>query len=349
MKRVKIRISSVEITHTISKLFRVIGVKKNIYKPVVDGLVETSLRGVDSHGIRLAPHYIRATLVGRINPKPKIKFKKTSPTTIIVDADHTYGITSGVIAMNKAIQMASRSGVGISVVKNSSHFGAAGIFGLMAAKKNMIGRAMTPVEDLVFPYGGKEAFLGTNAYCYAAPMQGEDPFILDMATTTISFNKLRMHQRDGRPLENGWAVDKNGEYTTDPNKAVALTHFGSYKGYGVALEPEIFASLLAGMPFGPYITHMFPLTEKKRNLSHFFEAIDIKRFVPVAIFKKRLKQMVDELRAIPPAEGFDRVRVPGDPEKELYAIRIKKGIPLTREVVEDFRNVAKEIGVKINL
>lgn len=331
------------------RLFRGIKVKKSIYAPVIQGLLETSLRGVDSHGIRLAPHYIRATLIGRINARPRFRFKKTSPTTTILDADHTYGITAGVVAMNKAIQIATKSGVGIVVVKNSSHFGAAGIYGLMAARKNMIGRVMTPVEDLVVPFGGARPFLGTNAYCYAAPMKGETPLMLDMATTTISFNMLKMHQRERKPLRGNCAVDKNGQYTTDPNQAVALTHFGSYKGYGLALEPEIFGSLLASMPFGPHITHMFPLTQEKRNLGQFFEAIDIKRFVPVTTFKKRLKQMADEIRAIPPAKNFDKVRIPGDPEKEIYAVRMKEGIPLTQEVIEDFRNVAKEIGVTISL
>lgn len=338
-----------KIKKIIITFFQKIKVNKNIYLQVVDGLIETSLRGVDSHGIRLIPHYIRATIIGRINPNPKFKFKKTSQTTILMDADHTYGITAGVIAMIKAIKMAKKSGVGIVVVKNSSHFGAAGIYTLLAARNNMIGRAMTPVENLVVPYGGKETFLGTNAYSYATPMQGEDPFILDMATTNISKNRLMMHQRTGQKLEPGFAVDKEGQYVTDPNRAFALMHFGGYKGYGVALEPEIFGSLMAGMPFGPHITHMFPLTKEKRNLSHYFEAIDIKRFVPVATFKRRLKEMANELRAIPPAAGFDKVRVAGDPEKEMYARRMRKGIPLTKEIIEDFRSLAREIGITINI
>lgn len=329
--------------------FKKIRVRKDVYKSVIAGLIETSLRGVDSHGIRLAPHYIRATLIGRINPKPRFKYKKTSATTILMDADNTYGITAGVMAMNRAIEMARKSGVGIVVVKKSSHFGAASIYALMAARKNMIARVMTPVEDLVVPYGGKKPYLGTNAYCYAVPMKGEDPFILDMATTYINKNRLMMYQKLNKPLEHGWAVDKNGQYTTDPNKAFALTHFGSYKGYGIALEPEIFSSLLSGMPFGPHITHMYPLTKKKRNLSHFFEAIDIKRFQPLETFKKRMQQMAREIRAIPPAVGFARVMVPGDPEKIIYKKRIKEGIPVTQEIIEDYMIVAKEIGVKITL
>ena len=333
----------------IEHFFTKIRVSKRIYQDVIDGLIETSLRGVDSHGIRLVPHYIRATLLGRINKNPKIKFNKTSFSVCNMDADHTYGISAGVIAMKKAISLAEKTGVGMVAVKNSSHFGAAGIYGLMAARKNMIGVAMTHVEDLVVPYGGTKPFLGTNAFCFAAPMDKEEPLCLDMATTMISFNKLRMYRRENKPLESGSAVDKAGNYTTDPHDAVALTHFGSYKGYGVALMIEVLCSLLTGGPYGPYITHMFPLSEKKRNLSHFFMAIDIKKFHPVIVFKKRMRQMAEEIRCQKPAQGFGAVMVAGDPEKNTYKERIKNGIPITDEMREDFNSLAKELNLQINI
>lgn len=342
-------VNKTQVTNILKQLFKRIKVKEEIYTPVIDGLIETSLRGVDSHGIRLAPHYIRATLLGRINPKPKIKFKKTSPATILMDADHTYGITAGVVAMNKAMQMAKKSGVGIVVVKNSSHFGAAGIYGLMAARKNMIGMAMTHVEDVVVPYSGTKPFLGTNAICFAVPMVGEDPFILDMATTQLSLNKLRMFQRENKSLEVGWAVDKKGKFTTDPQRVFALTHFGSYKGYGIALMVEILCSLLSGMPFGPFITHMFPLNEKKRHLGHFLLAIDISKFQPVKEFMRRMKEMANLIRRIKPSSGFLEVRLAGDRSKREYKKRLKVGIPLKKEIVEDFQSVANEVGIKIVL
>ena len=338
-----------QIKNILIRLFKEIRVKKEIYTPVVEGLIETSLRGVDSHGIRLVPHYLRATLTGRINPEPKFKFKKTAASTMIMNADHTYGITAGVIAMEKAIGMAKKSGVGIVVAKNSSHFGAAGIFGLMAAKKNMIGMAMTHVEDVVVPYAGTKPFLGTNAICFAVPMEGEDPFILDMATTQLSLNKLKMFQHENKSLELGWAVDRRGKFTTDPKRVFALTHFGSYKGYGIALLVEILCSLLSGMPFGPFITHMFPLSKEKRRLGHFLMAIDISKFQPVKEFMRRMKEMANLLRKIQPALGFPNVRLAGDHSKREYKKRIKEGIPLTLEIIEDFKNIAKEVGVKINI
>lgn len=336
-----------QIENILFQIFEKIKVKKNIYKPVVDGLIETSLRGIDSHGIRLVPHYIKATLLGRINPNPKFKFNKTSLTTMIMDADHTYGITASVKAMENTIEMAKKNGTGITVVKNSSHFGAAGIYGHMAAKKNMVGYAFTNVDSLVVPYGGKERFLGTNAFCFCAPMEKEEPFCLDMATTTISWNKLMMYRKLNKNLERGWAVDKNGNETVDPHKAIALTHFGNYKGYGIALMVEMMTSLMSGMPYGPNIPHMFPVNNKKRYLSHFFMAIDIKRFQSISVYKKRMKQLAVDLRKISSTDDFDNVMIAGDPEKKIFRERVEKGIPLTKEVHDAFNDLVKDLNLNI--
>lgn len=342
----KTRISEKEIRNIIRVLLKKAKINPERHGDIIDKLVETSLRGVDSHGIRLLPHYIRATLKGRINFHPKFKFKRLTPSVIVLDADHTFGITASVLAMNKAIEVANKNGVGVVSVKNSSHFGAAGIYGLMAAKKNMIGIAMTNVEDLVVPYGGTKKFLGTNAFCFAAPMKDETPIILDMATTNISLNKLRMYQKENKKLEDErWAVDRSGRYTDNTNDFFALTHFGGYKGYGLALMIEILCSILTGGPYGPHITHMFPLNSNKRNLSHFFMAIDIKKFQPVGLFKKRMKEMVKSIRDQTPAPGFKNVMVAGDPEKEIYKERLMAGIPLTKEIIEDYNNLAQELGI----
>lgn len=342
-------IETKKIRNIIIKLFDTINVKKNIYLPVVNGLIETSLRGVDSHGIRLIPHYIKAALIGRINPNPKFQIKRTSPTTMILDADNTFGITASVKAMEYAIKLAKKNGTGIAVVKNSSHFGAAGIYGLMAARKNMIGYAFTNVDSLVVPFGGNKRFLGTNAFCFSAPIEGEEPFCLDMATTTISWNKLMMCRKQNKTLEQGWAVDKDGNQTTDPHQAMALTHFGNYKGYGIALMIEMMTSLLSGMPYGPNIPHMFPVNKNKRYLSHFFMAIDIKRFQSILVYKRRMKQLVHDLREVSSAESLENVMIAGDPEKKIYQERSKNGIPLTQEISDGFNDLLKELNLKISL
>lgn len=323
--------------------FHAVGVRKDIYESVVDGLIETSLRGVDSHGIRLMPHYIGGVKNGRINKNPNIIKKKTALSTAIVDADHTFGIAAGTLAMREAIKLAKKTGISSVSVKNSTHFGAAAIYSLLAARNDMIGLSFTHTDSLVLPFGGKKSYLGTNPICFAAPCEGEEPFCLDMATSQIPWNKLLVYRNTKQKLEPGWGADEKGIVTQDPNRAVALLPLGGYKGYGLALMIEILSSLLTGMPFGAHIKSMYPLDGEKRNLGHFFIAINIARFEDIATFKKRLASLVKELRAILPSKGFSRVLVAGDVEKETYAIRKKHGIPLSQLQKEEFIRMAAQL------
>jgi ureidoglycolate dehydrogenase (NAD+) len=327
------------VRKTMRTAFKKIGIKNIIYDPLIDGLIETSLRGVDSHGIRLFPHYFKAVLSGRININPNILVQNTSLTTATVDADNTFGITASVIAMNYAIKIAKKYGTSVVVVKNSSHFGAAGIYGLMAANKNMISYSFTNVDSMVVPYAGKFKFLGTNAFCFTAPMEGETPFCLDMATSEISWNKLMMYQKQNKLLPAGCGYDKYGNNTIDPHKTIALTHFGGYKGYGIALMIEMMTSLLSGMPFGQNIPHMFPVDRNKRHLSHFFMVIDIKRFQPIKKYKKQMKNLADSLRNVPSLSISNGVKIAGDIEKNIFKNRIFSGIPLTDEIIQGFEEI----------
>jgi len=319
----------------------------HLSEPVVNGLIETSLRGVDSHGIRLLPHYIKAALSGRINLDPRLAFKDLSITMASLDADHTFGITAATLAMNKAISMASQFGIGCTTVFNSTHFGAAAIFALMAARQDMLGLSFTNTDALVLPYGGKKPFLGTNPFCFAAPCEGEDPFCLDMSTSVITWNKLQLFRAIHKQLEPGWAADQVGKMCTDPHVAQALLPIGSYKGYNLGLVVEVLCSLLTNMPYGPHISRMFPLNGEKRQLGHFLMAIDVSKFQEISLFKQRMKQLLDELRSMAPAEGFDGVRVANDPEKEACLQRSVRGIPVSQEELKNFRELAQSLEIDV--
>lgn len=324
-----------------------VGVTKCFSQSVIDGLIETSLRGVDSHGVRLIPHYVRAVLIGRIKKNPIFSFQQTAPAIGILDADHGFGLAAGCRAMDEAVVLARDSGVGAVAVKNSSHFGAAAIYGLRAARKNMIGMAFTDVDSLVFPYGGKKMYFGTNPVCFTAPMTGEEPFCLDMATTRVPLNKILAYRVAKTSLEPGWGADVDGVPTTDPDRAVAPIAIGDYKGYGLAMMIAILSSLLAGAPYGNNISAMFPLDSKRRNLGHFFLAINIGKFRSVSQFKNDLRQMADALRSIPPVDSSRPVMVPGDPEKKQFAIRSQKGIPMPIHDIEAFKILGKELSVDV--
>jgi len=321
------------------------GVSAKLAKEVVHSLTATSLRGVDSHGIRLIPHYVEVVRLGRVNKKPAMKFKKTGGSTGNVDADHGFGINAGLLAMRKAIAMAKKSGIAAVSVGKSTHFSAAGIYALEAANHDMVGLAFTHSDALIVPHGGTAPVVGTNPIAFAVPCAGESPVILDMATSQISWNKLLMHRDEKKQLQSQWAVDREGVETFDPFSAIGLLPMGGYKGYGLALMVEIFSSLLTGMPFGADISKMFPATSSRRNLGHFFIAIDIKKFQPVKKFKERLKREIDRIRAQKPARGTSAVLVPGDPEKKMFEERSEQGIPLPTALYEKFIALAKEYKV----
>lgn len=323
-------------------------VRTDVAKDVSAALVSTSLRGVDSHGIRLLPHYIAGVKGGRINPRPKYQFRKTSASTGLLDADHTFGHAAGMEAAKRAVRLAKAAGSGHVAVYNSTHFGAAACYTLEIARHDMIGLSFTNTDALVKTYAGKRPFLGNNPISFAAPMAGEDPFCLDMATSVVTFNKIRQLREEGLPAPSGVGADREGVETADPDKITMLLPIGGYKGYGLSAVIEILCGLLTGMPYGPHIPKMFeaPMSQR-RFLGQFIIAMRIDCFQDKAVFKRRLKELADELRSEPSMDRDMPVQVAGDPEKKEAALRIKKGIPLKRAEFIALKNIGKECGAKL--
>jgi ureidoglycolate dehydrogenase (NAD+) len=333
----------------IKKVLLKIRVRGDVASYVTEGLVQTSLRGVDSHGVRLFPHYLEGVKKGRINPNPKYKFIKTAESTGVFDADHTFGHAAGIEAAKHAIRLAKRAGTGHVAVCNSTHFGAAAYYVLEIAKHDMIGLAFTNTDALIKTYAGKRPFLGNNPIAFAAPCEDEEPFCLDMATSIVTFNKIRQCREKRVSAPKGIGADKNGIETTDPRKMTMLLPIGGYKGYGLSMMIEVLSSLLSGMPYGPHIPKMFeaPMSAK-RFLGHFMIAINIDCFQEKNVFKKRLALMMKELRGEPPFNKKVPVEVAGDPEKKNYSERIRNGIPMGLKEYEIFKRMGDEHGVPFN-
>jgi len=318
-------------------------VNPSVAHHVTEGLILTSLRGVDSHGIRLFPHYIKGVKSGRINPKPNMKFKKTAPGTGKLNADHTFGHAAGAEAMKKAILLARASGIGAVSVYNSSHFGAAFYYAQMAAAVNMIGLSFTHADSLLLSYGSKRPYFGTNPICFVAPCAGEPPFCLDTSTSVVSWNKILQYRQTNKRLPKGFGANKNGKEILNPKLVTSVFPIGGYKGFGLAMMVDILCGILSSMPFGHDITSMYvhPI-HKRRFLGHFLMAIDIARFQKVSTFKRRLKTMMTQVRREPKTNRKQSVLVAGDPEKMNYKVRIKKGIPVDEDLMANFHSIADE-------
>lgn len=323
------------------------GVQTWVAEATAEGLWHASLRGTDSHGLRLLPHYLLGVEKGRINPAPQISFSRTALSTGRLDADHTFGHAAGIAAMDKAIELAQETGLGFVGVFNSSHCGAMSYFGLRPCASDMIGLAFTHASPKVMTPGSTQSFFGTNPICVCAPMDGEAPFCLDSAPTSVTSNQLLLLSEAGLSLPAGVAADSTGQLTTDPKAAAQLIPIGGYKGFGLTMMVDIFCGLLTGMPAGPDISMMYraPMSER-RHLGQFYGALRISAFEDPPEFKARLKKLCDGVRSQPlRGDAEEPPMVPGDPEKETEEERLRDGIPLPSGLVSELEGWARRLDV----
>lgn len=305
----------------------------------VESMIQTSLRGVDSHGINLFPHYVRSVDSGRINKNPSFALHKTAVSTGILAADAAIGHHAGAVGMDHAIAMAKETGIGAVNVMNSSHFGAAAYFGMRAAHANCLGFAFTNADALVKAHNAKSSFFGTNPICFTAPLNDEEPFCLDMATSLISWNKVKNYRIKNEELETGWAFDKAGNPVTNPHDAASLRPAADYKGFGLGMMIDILCAVLVGGVVGKDMLPMFTSpAAAQRKVGHFFMAIDIEKFQDPTLFKNYLTNIVERIRTMEAIEN-ETMMVAGDPEKKAFAHRKINGIPMEDQVFEEYLKI----------
>lgn len=318
------------------------------------GIVMADLRGHESHGVsnNLHDFYLPGLENGTINPRPNIRILYETLSTARWDADFGMGFVVGSMVMHDVIERARKVGSGFAAVGNSRHYGMAQYYSLMALEHDMVGISMSNgVTPCVLPFQGIQPKLNTNPITVAIPAGEEPPFVLDMATTTVAFGKIRNYARDGRSIPLGWALDRDGHPTTDPNAALEGVKLlplggtkdgGAHKGYGLATWVDIFCGALSGYGFtGP--------PGEEENVSHFFGAWRVDAFMPVSEFKHLMDGRMRDLRSTMPAPGFDRVLVAGLPEWEAEQDRRANGIPLHPSVIEMLRRHAEHDGLPFDI
>lgn len=343
------RISYENLLNFHELVLRKAGLNKESVEAVTIGLCETSLRGVDSHGIRLLPHYVRSAILGRKNPNPSFRFSQKYPAIGILDADNAFGHTAGMKAIDYCIKMADEFGTGTVAVTNSSHPGAMASMALKAARMGYIAFAFTHADSLLLSYNGKRPYFGTNPICMAVPRIEQEPYCLDMATTMISWNKLLNFRANNLPLSNNLAADSEGIMTTDPEHAVSLYPIGSYKGYGLASMVEILCGVFTGMAFGRGISSMYKASmDKPRKLGQFYIVLRTDGCLDQEVFAERMQRLSDEIRQ-EPAQLGQKVMLPNDPEIAVMKERMKNGIPLDESTYLALKMLSGEFDVSLQL
>ncbi|GAA4751415.1 Ldh family oxidoreductase [Flavisolibacter ginsenosidimutans] len=326
-------------------------------------LLSADLRGVDSHGIARLSGYVRLWEAKRVNATPEIKILHETPSTATVDGDSGLGLVVAPKAMQIAIDKAKNVGTGWVSVQNSNHFGIAGYHAMMALKEDMIGICMTNASPLVAPTFSIERLLGTNPICVAIPAGQQPAFVADLATTTAANGKLEILQRKSEEAPIGWIQNKEGKSSTDPHELKsggALLplggdrEHGSHKGYALGAVVDIFSAILSGANYGPWVPPFpayvpMPTNMPGKGIGHFFGAMRIDAFRPAEEFKRHMDNWIERFRSAKTAEGFERVIIPGDPEREAEAERREKGIPVLEPVVADLKSLAQKFNLSMTV
>ncbi|WP_088344470.1 MULTISPECIES: Ldh family oxidoreductase [Rhodomicrobium] len=313
-------------------------------------MLHGSRLGVDSHGVRLLEHYAKVLTLGRVNPRPEMRISSNLPAIATLDADNGHGALATYKAMEHAVQIAQTNGLGAVAVQNSSHFGPAGAFALAAAEAGCIGLVSCNSDSIVRLHDGAAPFHGTNPIAVAAPSGEARPWLFDMATSAISYNKVRLSRSLGRTLPAGVASSADGEDTQDAAEATMLAPLGGafgFKGAGMAGIAEILSAVFTGMRLsfevGPMVT---PNMSKPRHLGAFVLAMRADAVVGEDGFQSSMQRYLKRLRASPARAGA-AVMAPGDREWAEAARRETQGVPVDPETAQAFERFAGRFGIAL--
>jgi LDH2 family malate/lactate/ureidoglycolate dehydrogenase len=348
------RIPDEHLKQLVIDVFTTYGMRRWDAEISAEILVESDLRGIDSHGVPRMAFYVERLRAGGFNLEAELQVVSETPAAIRFDAQNGFGPPMAYRAMERCIAKAKEAGVCLATVGHSNHYGIAGYYATMALDHpGMAGISMTNATPLLVPTFGKVALLSTAPIAAAFPAGSEPPFVLDGATTAVAWGKVEMARRGKKPIPAGWAVDDEGRGVTDPFEARALMPLGGerdtsgQKGYGLSLMVEFLCSQLSGSLWSRDVagSRVYPM--RPSDTSHAFLAIDIAAFRDLDEYAASADELLHSLRSSEPAPGHERVMIPGDPEREAYADRIERGIPVHPEVAATLRDLASQAGAPV--
>lgn len=315
---------------------------------VAETMVEATLRGVDTHGVAILATYLKRIRVGATNPRPAVRFVREGPAFVSVDGDNGLGAIAATRAMRLAMERCRRTGIFIASCFNNTTFGAAFYYSRMAALDGLIGVAICNAPPSMAPWGGRVPLLGTNPISLAFPQRGGEPILLDMATSAAAKSKIYLAREKGQPIPAGWALDRDGRPTTDPEAALKglVMPLGGPKGYGLSLCVDLLTGALGGGGCMKEVASLHHGLDRGQNVSFLLGAIDPARFSDS--FDDLVARVVAEVHGCPPAEGVSQVLLPGEVESNMRRQRVEQGIPVPATMIEEIRREAAAVGMEVS-
>ena len=340
--------------------FKGYGVPEKDAEICADVLLESDRRGIESHGCnRFKPIYIDRIVKGTLKPVTELEIVKETPTTVVMDAHDGMGMVASYAMMEKLIEKAGLYGMAGGAIRNSTHFGIAGYWTSMAAKKGLIGVCGTNARPSIAPTFGVENMMGTNPLTFSIPTDEDFDFCLDCATSTVQRGKIEYYARIGKDTPAGMVIAHDGSAMTDSNailKALvdgtaALTPIGGagdemcgYKGYGYAAVVEILSAGLAGGPFMKALTGVSAEGKPQMyHLGHFFFVINPEFFMGLDVLKKTAGDICRALRESEKAPQYSRIYTAGEKEWLAWQERKDKGVPVGETVQKEIIRVRDEL------
>jgi len=312
-------------------------------------MLEADLTGADAHGIFRLPQYVRRLRAGGTNPRPAITLSRRAPAVAVVEGDNGMGHLVMARAAETAIAIAREAGVAWVGARRSNHAGAGAVYACLPAAAGMIGiYTVVASANHMAPWGGSEALLGTNPLAIAIPLGEEEPLVLDMATTVVSYGTVKAYALAGKPLPEGWMVDRrSGEPLTDPRRSAEgiLLPIGGYKGAGLALMLGLLAGPLNRAAFGRDVVDFNADDRSITETGHVLIAVDVARFLDPAEFHREVKRHLADLRASARLPGVERIRLPGDGRAARRRERLAQGVPIPPPLLAQLDRLAAETGV----
>lgn len=330
------------------------GMKEEYAGITAEVLSETDAFGTNSHGTKNLHNYIRKFRAGGIDIHAEPEVIVEGPAFAAIDAHKALGMIPSVQAMKLACKKAEVTGIAIVTVRNSCHFGAAGYYANIAAKRGLIGLAMSNVDPNMTAPGARGMLLGNNPFAYAAPANNTPSVFLDIAMSNVASLKVVQARKDGRQIPSTWIVDRDGLPTTDPShypEEGAMQPMAAHKGYGLSIMVELLTGILSGgcTSMGGSIASWCFEMEKPNNVCHCFIAIDPRLFLGGEKIADRVEDMAGILRAAPKAKGSERIFTPGEIEWDKHTIAVNEGFSIPADVEASLRGLSEDIGIALPL